>query len=300
MNKLMKDFFFINKECGFADAVFYFFYKINLRFRLLPSIAKRNARRLVRVEKIYAALSLLKYPSSVADGKKFIHKKISGTTGKMVMLRCYSSDTKVFNQVIENEEYKSVMQMYRQLFSETPRHIFDCGANIGLASIYFHQHYPEAYFTVIEPFPENVSIIKSNFESCAIKNFLLLEGGVWNSNARLSINREFRDGKEWSVSLSAAENGGGDIKGYSLADLVEQSANPVDILKVDIEGAEKLLFEEPVYAKRFLSNVKCIAIEIHDEFNIRDSIYKVLGENNFFYYDTGELTIGINRKYASL
>ena len=38
-----------------------------------------------------------------------------------------------------------------------------------------------------------------------------------------------------------------------------------------------------------------IAIEIHDEFDIRDSIYKLLTDNNFFLSESGELTIGINK-----
>jgi hypothetical protein len=38
-------------------------------------------------------------------------------------------------------------------------------------------------------------------------------------------------------------------------------------------------------------------MEIHDEFNCRNTIYEILKENNFFYYDIQDMTIAINKKF---
>lgn len=128
-----------------------------------------------------------------------------------------------------------------------------------------------------------------------VGKYKILEGGIWNKNANLSLNRDFRDGKEWSINLT--ENVKGEIKGYSLSGLLETYNQPVDILKIDIEGGEKALFEDQDYSTSFLRKVKIIAIEIHDEFDCREMIYGALKKSNFIYYESGETTIGINKHY---
>lgn len=69
----------------------------------------------------------------------------------------------------------------------------------------------------------------------------------------------------------------------------------IDILKMDIEGAEKELFAASDLS--FLKHTKCIAIEIHDEFNCRNSIYQRLADYGFTRFNAGELTIGVNRNF---
>ena len=54
-----------------------------------------------------------------------------------VFLRRSTSDIKTFNQVFINMEYRFDI-------SFSPEFIIDCGANIGLASLYFNQTYPAA------------------------------------------------------------------------------------------------------------------------------------------------------------
>ena len=44
-----------------------------------------------------------------------------------------------------------------------------------------------------------------------------------------------------------------------------------------------------------LKKFRIIAIEIHDEFNCREAIYKILEDHNFTYFDDKELTIGVNQ-----
>ena len=69
----------------------------------------------------------------------------------------------------------------------------------------------------------------------------------------------------------------------------------ITLLKIDIEGAERFIFDDNVDLS-FLSITKVIAIEIHDEFQIREKIYSILKKNNFHLFESGELTIGINTK----
>lgn len=242
----MKEFIFIYKEFGVTDVLFYFFYKVNLKFHRISIVKKWDVIRSARINKIYNALSLLDSPSGIINGKQYIQKEFD-FRGNKLFLRPYSSDLNVFEQVIVKQEYKSVIEIYSQFFSEKPNHIFDCGANIGLTSIYFNKVFPDTYFTVIEPFEENIELIKMNFESAGIKKFSILHGGVWNKDTKLSISREFRDRKEWSISLIESNDLVNEIMGFSLLGLIEKSITEIDILKIDIEGTEKLLFENSEY-----------------------------------------------------
>ena len=77
----------------------------------------------------------------------------------------------------------------------------------------------------------------------------------------------------------------------------EYKFETIDILKIDIEGSEKEVFTGANADVSFLSKTKCIAVEIHDEFDCRDAIYSILTKYNFKYFDSGELTIGINQSF---
>ena len=127
-----------------------------------------------------------------------------------------------------------------------------------------------------------------------------MHGGVWNKNTPLLINRNFRDGKEWSIRLiENVEENNNTISGFCLSSIINKMPTMIDILKIDIEGAEKELFNDETYVASFLQKVKCIAIEIHDEFNCRNNIYQLLQKNNFFHFNSNELTIGLNKSYCN-
>jgi FkbM family methyltransferase len=292
----MKDILFIIKELGLYDGLFYFIYKIYFKINKIRFINNSINNRKRRIEKIYDCISMFTNGVNIQKEKKYILMEIPYCKRK-VFLRPFSSDTMVFNQVFQLQEYKSVVQIYNQFFKNTPQEIFDCGANIGLTTAYFNMFYPDAFYTIIEPFEENIISIKLNLDSIKLNKYIIVEGGVWNEDTKLSINRSFGDGKEWAISLSKSKNNENIIPVYSLSNLIEKKHKTIDILKIDIEGAENILFEEFSYASRFLSNVKCIAIEIHDQDEARNKIYKYLEGNNFFYFNSGELTIGINKNF---
>jgi FkbM family methyltransferase len=297
--KSIKEFNFLVRECGLFNALFYLLYKLWLKLRRstwLESCDRRNGQRL---EKIYSTLLLYQNETVQVGGQRYISSKTPKGSPYPVYLRPYSSDQKVFHQIFEKEEYNSVIEIYNQLFRVAPLNIIDCGSNIGLATIYFNKHYPNAKYSAVEPFPDNSRLMKLNFENAGMNNYDILEGGIWNKDTTLYINRQFRDRKEWSVSLS--ESPGPDeeekIPAFSLLGLINRQQDTVDILKIDVEGAEALLFDDPEYSAAFLCKVKCLALEIHDEFDCRKKIYGTLTANNFFYFNTDELTLAINRSF---
>lgn len=291
----MKEFLYILKECGLSQSVFYFFYKIKLKYRQLINFEKLCKIEQEKIQNIYEALAFQDQENIYENGERFVLYPIPAFNQLKIKLRPFTSDWKVLNQIFIQKEYQPVIDIYHQFFDEKPKIVIDCGSNIGFASIWFHIHYPSAKIIAVEPFLSNYLIAEKNMNACGIQDYKLLHGGIWNSETMLSIDRTFRDGKEWSISLQESKNGKGDIKGYSLTEIIENLEGNIDILKIDIEGSEKELFNDINYASIFLKKVKCLVIEIHDEFLIREKIYDALNRNNFFYFNNAESTIAINR-----
>lgn len=185
-----------------------------------------------------------------------------------------SSDMLSWHQVYVEKQYEPVVKLIADPLQYVT--ILDCGANVGYASAYFQEQLPNAYITAIEIDSSNYEILTHNFHGRTI------HGGVWSKSGSLSINRDFRDGKEWSYY--AVEDQYGDIPAYDIKELV---ADGITILKMDIEGGEAELFKDD----KWLKKVEILAIEIHDEFKVRPTILKSLMAHNFTFQNHGELVV---------
>lgn len=207
-----------------------------------------------------------------------------------------SSDLNVFAQIYQYNEYKPVVEIFKRYFPNCKKlNIIDAGCNIGLTSVYLSKFFPNSNFIIVEPDSSNFKSVCYNLESNGIQNAIKIKGGIWSKNANLKIVNDFRDKNDWSIRVEET-NEEGDLKAFSIKDLMKQyNFEITDILKIDIEGSEKEVFTGLNTNVSFLSKTKCIALEIHDEFDCRDEIYKILTEYNFHFFESGELTIGINK-----
>jgi FkbM family methyltransferase len=209
-----------------------------------------------------------------------------------------SSDCDVFNEVFTIKEYQPLVDLITANLDQQNCHalnILDAGANIGVTSIFLHTFFPHANFIVVEPDSENFDILKKNIHQADIENCLLVQGGIWDRDTNLEIVRDFRDKKDWSIRVveSAVYSG---LKGYSINTLMEMgNFSIIDIFKIDIEGAEKRLFEDHRIASDFLSKTKFLAIEIHDEFDCRSDVEQSLRENNFDFFHADKSLFAVNR-----
>lgn len=206
------------------------------------------------------------------------------------------SDFLVFEQIFNFEEYRIIKSLFKlNKIDNKEIIIIDAGANVGYASLYFLEEFDSVRIFGIEPSKENMNIYKKNVE---INNFQdnvkFYERALSEKiNSTFNINRDFRDGKDWAISTKETDNGL--IKGVTIDEIInENKLNKISLLKIDIEGAERFIFNKNNDLS-FLKITEIIAIEIHDEFNIRSEINSILIENNFLLFQTGELTIGLNK-----
>ena len=203
------------------------------------------------------------------------------------------SDYLVFDQILVKEEYKIISSIFKHHGLKENLNIIDAGANIGFTTLYLSEYVKKSNFICIEPFNSNVKFLEMNMQSLRNNNFKVFKNALANNSSLKFSYNNFRDGLDWA--LTTQENENGEIQGITIFDLLKQNNfTEIDFLKIDIEGAERFIFNNQQDIS-FLTKVKIIAIEIHDEFNIRSEINELLILKGFVIFQEGEITIGINK-----
>ncbi len=172
-----------------------------------------------------------------------------------IKLRKNTSDLSVYKQIFIDGEYCISR-------NSTPEIVVDLGANIGLFSIYISKIYPNAKVFCIEPDPRNFAILAENLSGRA--NFILLNNAIWNIETELDLNLHNLGG-EWGTRVSPiiTDKTLHLVASLTMNQLVKRnSLKSIDILKIDIEGAEENLFSANIEWIKF---VKEIIIELHDD-----------------------------------
>jgi FkbM family methyltransferase len=210
------------------------------------------------------------------------------------------SDFLVFDQVFIDQEYLSVSSLFlnKSLKSHGNFTIIDAGANVGYTSLYLKNHFPHSTILSIEPDDQNFKQLIENISLNSFDNsvFPIQKALLGESGINLSTQKDFRDGKDWAITVEKTD-AISNLQSISIIDLIkEYEIKNVDILKIDIEGAERFLFTEENDLS-YLKKVKTIIIEIHDEFNCRELINHSLAKNDFMLIDLGESTLGINKNF---
>lgn len=199
-----------------------------------------------------------------------------------IFLRNNSSDINVFSQVMYEGEYEIKYRVNASV-------IVDCGANIGLSSIFFKNKFPDATIVSVEPESTNFQILQKNTERYS--NIHCLNCGIWNRSTLLKVKNNDRG--NWGFTVEEAEAGDTNtIQAISIAEIMERyQLDHIDILKIDIEGSEQKLFESNV--EKWLPFVKVIVIEFHDATvkNCAKTFYKALESYTYETKTHGESII---------
>ncbi|TAE69399.1 MAG: FkbM family methyltransferase [Bacteroidetes bacterium] len=194
------------------------------------------------------------------------------TNNLKLLLRKNTSDFHVFTEIFIKKDYQSLIENYQKYSNNiNPKVIIDIGANIGCASLYFKQNYPEATMVCIEAEKNNFLSLKHNIELNnsvdSYKNIYLQHNAFWITEEDLMIEENFRDGRDWAFAARPnAQKSTQTIKGLTIQNILEKyNFSKIDILKIDIEGGEKWILEDELTMNIIQKNVNTLFIEVHEE-----------------------------------
>jgi len=206
-----------------------------------------------------------------------------------------SSDYDMVKQVLIDHEY-TVATTFLSAQDIKPKVIIDAGSNIGATTIYLKHLFPKTNIYCIEPDEDNFNLLSKNISNYVADGsvFLYKAGLMGKSGHNLSINKDFRNKSSCARQVQIDENKT-NLKSITIDDIMkEHNLEIIDFLKMDIEGAEAFLIEKESDLS-FLAKTRCIAVEIHDEYECREGIYDLFKENGFLLLEDNETTIVLNK-----
>lgn len=137
--------------------------------------------------------------------------------------------------------------------------IIDCGANIGLASVWLAQRFPEARVVAVEPDAGNFRLLESNTAFFGDR-ITCVKGGIWPERGFLRIVNP--ESGSAAFRLDAAPRSEGAIRAYTVADICDMAGVEAPfVVKLDIEGGQRALFTANT---RWVERTHLITLELDD------------------------------------
>ncbi len=153
-------------------------------------------------------------------------------------------------EVFLDEVYK-----YPKPPSGTVQRIVDLGSNVGCSCVYWLRQFPSSHVTAFEPHPVHVDLLRSNLARNGLTQQVTVHHAAVGSRPGHALLTD--------QGLSSRVVQGTQLKAHKI-EIVDFfaviGATPIDILKIDIEGAEYELLSD----ERFASlPVRTIVMEWH-------------------------------------
>ncbi|MET0243726.1 MAG: FkbM family methyltransferase [Flavitalea sp.] len=198
-----------------------------------------------------------------------------------IYLRKDQSDPYIFDQVFTEQQYD-----FPHKDPASVKWIIDAGANIGLAAIWFSTRFPNAKIISIEPDVANFELLKKN--TTQYPNVTHIHGALWHQPEKLKIFNVEEKSAGYMMG-PAGEINDGYVQAYTVDGLMNQfQIAELSILKVDIEGSEKEVFE--YNSEAWLPSTKCVITELHDNMKEGTSqvFFKTMGQYKWDTFLKGE------------
>lgn len=155
------------------------------------------------------------------------------------------------------EIWKRISNKYNSYLKGNLRPIIiDCGSNIGSSSEYFRRIYKNAEIVMIEPDKNNLEFSKKNI---SINEKFLINKAISSEEKILKFSNKSEDNRAFKIT----DDGNFDVESLSVQSVLKIFGNDSKpfLIKIDIEGFEKNLFEKNYQWIKFFD---VIMIELHD------------------------------------
>lgn len=214
--------------------------------------------------------------SKLSAGK--VEFKLPGIAASLVM-RIGTSDRPTFEKIFVYGEYDV-------LLTAKPKFIIDAGVNVGYASVLFANQYPDAKIIAVEPETENFNLLKQN--TASYPNITCMQCGVWSRDTYLKIQNPHA--QHWAFRVVETDSPKDSFLSVTLTSLLrEANVDRIDLLKIDVEGAELEIFGAADCAN-WLDRTDVILIELHENLQpgCEDVFFRAIESQSFDRSQVGE------------
>jgi len=141
----------------------------------------------------------------------------------------------------------------------SPR-IVDCGANIGMATLFFKRLYPASSITAIEPAGETFERLQLNVAKNHLQDVTLVNAAIAEREGSMAMHDEHGHPGSLIATTGSAPAAARNVPAITLSSLLDRST---DFVKLDVEGAEYGIVREIIASGR-LRHVRQMVLEFHD------------------------------------
>jgi len=141
--------------------------------------------------------------------------------------------------------------------------IIDAGSNVGMATIYFKSVYPQSEIICFEPGPEAFARLQSTIALNSFKDVTAHNLAIMDREGSITFyvhpDRPGHQGMAFIPDQEGIRSKKIEVKAVPLSGYITR---PVDLLKLDVEGAEEMVINELVQSNK-LALVRQIVLEYH-------------------------------------
>ena len=189
-------------------------------------------------------------------------------------------DVNTLIQTLIREEYGHLLSDIRAKL------VIDAGGNIGDTAVYFLTRFKGCRVVTLEPHPMFFAIAERNL--APYPNVTLLRRGLWSCETHLGLSDD-----STSSSVEGKANHIYEIECVDVGTLLQaEGASTIDILKLDIEGAERDVLLNN--SQDWLPRTRMIVAELHGP-DVTEECSRFLVQKGFEGFRFRELHYFVNR-----
>ena len=227
------------------------------------------------------------------DDARTVPVRIRRAGGTRVRVRPVGSDLATIAEIFHEEVYGGLANVVR-----APASVIDLGAHVGLSSLYFLRMFPSARVLAVEPNPESFALLETNLRPWIVAGRCrLVRGAAWSDDCLLAPSSDNEPHAHAGFSVRPAPPGDSEpIQGYSMETLLGMTDAPiVDVVKMDVEGAESALLSADV---DWLRTVRCLAVEFHGASRSELKFDALMARAGFVVVEQGRHTVVALQSFA--
>ncbi len=222
-------------------------------------------------------------------------EKIVFNNKELILTLRSQADKSVFEEIFKLGEYKAAEEKIKN----AKNCVIDAGAQAGFFSLYARALNAEVKIIAIEPDEENLEAMVNNFSQNNIQDIEIVSSALAGTRSvrDFFVSTDFHD---HSLNKNLVKKIARKVKvqGLTLSDIREKyKINQIDLLKMDIEGAEYEVLNS--LHKADWEKINSIILEYHDFLNFSHEVLENILKQNKFKVKTTKSKFAPNLGFIS-